>query len=92
MDRNQAIDIAKVTGIFVKLGNKRFAVASFKDASQKFRRMVEIAGTGASETPTPSVIDCNGKLLGYIAYNGRIFEGHPQDWKTTTKMLYDNRI
>lgn len=47
---------------------------------------------GASTFQTVLVYQTGRDLpLGYIAYNGRIFEGRPQTWTPSTKLLYDNR-
>ena len=45
---------------------------------------------GASDTPLPPVYQ-DSLLVGYIAYNGRVFAGKPQQWTPVTPMLFDNR-
>ena len=50
-------------------------------------------GLGSSEIPSeysaPLVEDANGKVIGYIAYNGNIFAGSPSDWHSGTERLFD---
>jgi len=37
----------------------------------------------------PLIVDENGKVIGNIAYNGKVFPGKPEDWKSGEKPLYD---
>lgn len=75
--------------MFVHLGRKRIQVASLADASSGFVAMRDRAGFGASRTPTPLITDADGNVVGYVAYNGRVFPRKPSEWKPGTVPLYD---
>jgi hypothetical protein len=77
------------TSLWITVRKRRYPVASLEDASQKFSQVRDASGKGASETPTPLIVDDAGKVVGYIAYNGRVFPGRPQDWKSGVKPLYE---
>ena len=80
---------APPTRLWIMVGTRRYPVASFEEASGKFRQVVEAAGTGAGETPTPLVVDDAGTVIGYVAYNGKVFPGRPEAWKPGQRPLYD---
>lgn len=77
--------------IYLTVGSRRWPVASAEDASRKFLAVVACAGTGASRTPTPLIIGSDGRLIGHISYNGRVWAGDPRAWDEQTAMLYDSR-
>ncbi|MFZ4618124.1 MAG: hypothetical protein ACOYM2_18245 [Rectinemataceae bacterium] len=78
-------------------GSKNLApVASFKEASEKFAKVRDEAerqgGGGASKTPRVEIVDANGKVVGVVSYNGRVWA--PKDYGKTDadiKPIYDNR-
>jgi hypothetical protein len=78
--------------LFLEIGRKRVQVASFEEASRMFCAVRNRAGTGASRTPPAKIVDEAGKRIGYVAYNGRVFEGTPQAWTSSTRLLYDNCV
>lgn len=49
-------------------------------------------GEGARKTPSPKIVDEDGNTIGYVAYNGRVFEGEPKAWTASTALLFDNRV
>ncbi len=65
---------------------------SLADLSAIYCRLRDATQEGAITFASVLVYE-SGKCLpaGYIAYNGRIFEGRPQEWTAATKLLYDNR-
>ncbi len=76
--------------MFVHFAGNKYPVESLKDASEKWESVRDLTGIGASTMPTsPLVKDGAGKILGYIAYNGRIFAG--ESGTNTYEVLYDNR-
>lgn len=77
--------------MFLQVGRKRYQIASFQEASEKFCVVRDASGLGASKTPTPLIVGEQGETVGYVAYNGRIFPGTPGSWKPGTQPLYDNR-
>ena len=57
----------------LKIGNKSFTISSFSDASSVYSRMRDKSGQGASSFPKGELFQ-NGKRVGYISYNGRIWD------------------
>jgi len=74
--------------LFVQMGERQYPVKSLAEASDKFARARDTYGEGASKTPTPIVVDGRGDVVGYIAYNGKVFPGRPQDWQEGVKPLF----
>jgi hypothetical protein len=71
------------------IGKRRYPVASIEDASRMFCAARDKSGFGASKITTPLIYRADGGLLGYISYNGRVWSGHPRDWKSGTKPLHE---
>lgn len=72
-------------------GQRRFPVASLEDAACKFCAVRDRIGEGGSKTPVPLLYDSTGALVGYISYNGRVWEGTPREWSGATRLLWDGR-
>ena len=79
-------------GLSISLGGKIYPVESLEDASRRFRAVIETAGSGGAETPTPFILDESGKRIGYLSYNGRIWAGRPEEWKPGDVPIYDSRV
>jgi len=77
--------------MFLQIGRRRYQVDSFQQASEMFCRARDKMGEGASKTPSPQIVDETGSVIGYVAYNGRVFAGEPQAWTASTALLFDNR-
>jgi len=75
----------KAKRLTVVARDKTYEVDSLRDASDKYRTVIKAATIGASDVPVefshPIVNDENGKVIGYIAYNGNVFPepSHPGD-------------
>ena len=74
--------------MYLQIGYKRFEIASFEEASLKFCMVRDRAGRGASQTPTPMIIDNGGGVIGHVSYNGRVWSGPVHSPKS--ELLYDN--
>lgn len=61
--------------IFLQIGTCRYQVASYEQASRMFCIARDKSGEGASNTPTPQIVDEDGKVVAYISYNGRVWPG-----------------
>jgi hypothetical protein len=65
------------TSLTLVVGNKRYPVESLKDASIQYRLVIR--GFGVSEIPAkyadPLIYDQDNRLIGHIAFNGRVFPG-----------------
>lgn len=79
------------TELFLQVGRTRYQVQSFEQASKMFCAARDKSGLGASGIPFPLIVDQDGKTVGYVAYNGRVFAGSPQAWVPGTAILFDNR-
>lgn len=80
--------------LFLEVGKKRYGVADFKEASEKVVQVTEEGmrqGLGGSDFKSPLIVDQSGNVIGYVAWNGRVFEGTPEHWTADTKLLFDNR-
>jgi hypothetical protein len=78
--------------MFIQVGARRYPIASFAQASQMFCAARDEAGEGASNTPTPLIVDECGETIAYVAYNGRVFPGAPSLWVPGVAPLFDNRV
>lgn len=77
-----------LSGLTVRIGRKRFPLASLAQASEAFCATRDAAGTGASKTPTPIIEDAYGRTVAYVSYNGRVWSGIPSEWHSGSKPLY----
>jgi hypothetical protein len=46
-------------------------------------------GEGASQTPSPNIVDEAGAVIARVSFNGRVWP--PGDWTADAVPLYDNR-
>lgn len=76
--------------IFLQLGHTRYEVASLQQASEMFCAARDRSGEGASNTPTPTIVTADGRVIGRISYNGRIWPD--ETWTTDSRPLFDNRV
>lgn len=81
--------------LFIQIRRKRYQIDSLEQASQMVCKardalMLRVAG-GCSNFKSPLIVDENGAVFGYVAYNGRVFEGDPRSWTSATRILFDNR-
>jgi hypothetical protein len=76
---------------FLEIHGETYPVASLAEASRKHDALRDASGHGASRWPSAHILDWQGKHVGYISYNGRIWAGWPRDWKVGDTPLYDNR-
>lgn len=65
----------------------KFEAESLKEISEIFSRERDASGEGASTFPSPYV-RLNGKMVGHISYNGRIWDIAKD---RVGKLIYDNR-
>ena len=71
------------------VGGNAYHVTSFAQASQMFCIARDKTGEGASNTPSPLIVDDVGSVIAHIAYNGRVWPGDA--WTVDAVPLYDNR-
>lgn len=85
--------LAKAPALFVQIGDRRFEVRDFEDASKRwegFRDATMRAGAMGSNLPRPVIVDQDGKEVARIAQNGKIFPP-AANWREEVgqKPLYD---
>jgi hypothetical protein len=71
--------------MFLQIGRRRYEVASFEQASAMFCKARDVAGEGASRTPSVRIVTENGAELARISYNGRVWPAG--EWKPGTLPL-----
>lgn len=79
-----------IKAMFLHVGDSAYEVASFAQASQMFCIARDKHGEGASNTPSPLIVDDAGSVIAYISYNGRVWPGDA--WTVDAIPLYDNRV
>lgn len=77
-----------IPAMFLQIGQRRYSVASFEQASQMFERARDACGEGASKTPTPLIVDETGAVIAHLSYNGRVWPG--REWAPDVAPLFDN--
>jgi hypothetical protein len=75
-----------IPAMFIQVGGRLYPVATLAQASQMFCTARDIAGQGASNTPTPLIVDGAGSVIGHVSYNGRVWSG--ADWTPSAMPLY----
>lgn len=79
--------------LFLDVSGKRYPVASAQQASELFSAARDKSGLGASGIPTPRLYDGAGNQIGYVSYNGRVWEGDPMaPTVDMAKLVYDPRV
>jgi hypothetical protein len=79
-----------IKAMFLHVGGKAYQVASFAQASQMFCIARDKNGEGASNTPSPLIVDDAGSVIAHVSYNGRVWPGDA--WTVDAMPLYDNRV
>jgi hypothetical protein len=76
--------------MFLRVGGKAYQVVSFAQASKMFCIARDRNGEGASNTPSPLIVDDTGSVIAHVSYNGRVWPGVA--WTVCAKPLFDNRV
>lgn len=71
------------------IGIRRLPVATLEEASRVFCERRDRSGFGASDFPDGRLYDAEGREIGRVSYNGRIWP--PGAWTPQMQPLYDNR-
>lgn len=72
--------------IFIQIDGRRYQVASLEQASQMYCAARDAFGEGASRTPEGLIVTAEGRTVGRISYNGRVWS--PEEWQPGMKPLY----
>jgi hypothetical protein len=78
------------TKYVLRLGRSRFPVASLEEASQIVTEFRDAGNYRMSDMPASAVFE-DGKRIGYVSYNGRIWPGTPQTWTPDVRPLFTPR-
>ena len=81
--------------LFVQIRKTRFQVASLQEASERYCAARDAAfndGAWGRDLPKAKVVDENGKTIGHISQNGRVWAGSAKTWTVESKPIYDNRV
>jgi hypothetical protein len=81
---------SSLKAMFLQVGGKAYQVTSFVQASQMFCIARDKNGEGASNTPSPLIVDDAGLVIAHVSYNGRVWSGDA--WTIDAILLYDNRV
>jgi len=79
------------TASTVRVGRKSFAFTSLEQVSESYRATIDRLGLGASNTPKCDIIDARGDVIAHVSYNGRVWRGHRNEWKSGATPIYDPR-
>lgn len=76
--------------MFLQVGTRRYAVASFEQASQMFctARDEYDRRTGKALHAQTLIVDEAGEAIAHVSYNGRVWPG--REWVADVGPLYDN--
>lgn len=66
---------------------KTISAATLSELSAQYGLLRDKSGQGASRFPDAIVFE-DGRQIGYISYNGRIWEGTSQEWSPNTRCLF----
>lgn len=83
--------MSPVKTMFLQVGRKRYQVESFEQASEMCctaRDKWLQNGARGARPGSQLLLDEQGRVIGHVAYNGRVFPGTPQAWKSGTQALY----
>lgn len=75
----------------VRVGRNTVPFTTCAEVSAAYRATIEEMGVGASETPPCHILDADGRVVGHVSYNGRVWLGDGRDWTSDTRPIYDPR-
>lgn len=67
--------------LFVRIGNRKWQVATIEEASRLFCAARDRSGRGASQMPEAVIDSDAGKTLFRISYNGRVWPFLGRGWR-----------
>lgn len=85
------IEAPSSTSLRLTRGRKVLAeipVESVNEASSLWSAYRDARGFGMSTAPRAEIV-VNGTVRGYVAYNGKVFEGTERNWKPGAVAIFD---
>ncbi len=73
-----------------RVNRMAFECGSLQECSETYSNVRDGLGLGASRLSAAALFQ-DGKVVGHISYNGRVWAGSAKDWTSQTALLYDNR-
>lgn len=73
-----------------RVNKMAFECGSLQECSETYSNVRDGLGLGASRLG-PAALFQDGKQVGHISYNGRVWAGTAKAWTAQTTLLYDNR-
>lgn len=67
-------------------------VPTFEIASGIVRSELAVSGVGNSGWSGAKLYDDDGKLIGHVSYNGRVWAGPARAWSTNTRLLWPEKV
>lgn len=65
-----------------EVGTRRFRVTSWQQVSDAYVAAIDALNVGASKAPACLIKGQDGKVVAHCAYNGKVFAGHPAEWRS----------
>lgn len=62
------------------IGAARHPFTTPEAASATYRAYIEARDLGASQSPACNIFDADGKQVGHVSYNGKVWYGTQADW------------
>jgi hypothetical protein len=73
-----------------RVNRMAFECETIKECSETYSNVRDGLDLGASRLNAAALFQ-DGKVVGHISYNGRVWTGSAKDWTAQTALLYDNR-
>jgi hypothetical protein len=75
------------TFAFARIGRRAFLFTTANEVSAAYRATIDRLGLGGSRTPPCDLLDADGRKVGYVSYNGKVWSG---DWDAGTAVCLFN--
>jgi hypothetical protein len=86
--RRKATPPVPAAQYLVEILGRRFPVADMMHASELVSAVRDRSGYGASEMGAEFPVLENGRVVGYVSYNGKVWRGQPGAWPNV-ELVYD---
>lgn len=70
-----------------RIGRRAFPFTTAAEVSSAYRDTIDRLGLGASRAPSCDLLDGEGRKVGYVSYNGKVWSG---DWDAGTAVCVFN--
>lgn len=63
-------------------------ISDVNEASKRYRAFIEEHGFGSSQSGVCLIYKGN-EVIGHVSYNGKVWSGTPQQWKSDSEPIFD---